>query len=163
MGDSLPQFSTSHTTFSWLIHPTGGRGERTWTWLAEHQDRGRLSLFLKSWFTIKAWLTACSDAIGLVWVLCFLFQTSGSDSAWVQTGDWLEAFFYYYFNPSPTFNIPPLRYHCYHTTYLHEWIQWIALITIINITFKRQFQETTLLSFKQVVIILMQSSSILFL
>ncbi|XP_049441605.1 uncharacterized protein LOC125894323 [Epinephelus fuscoguttatus] len=51
-------------------------------------DRGRrytLS-FSRTWFSKKALLTACSKPNVLFCFPCLLFQTSGSDTAWIQTG-----------------------------------------------------------------------------
>lgn len=52
------------------------------------KDRGReyTRTFSKSWYDKKAWLTACSHSKALFCFPCLLFQTAGSDPAWIKTG-----------------------------------------------------------------------------
>ncbi len=54
----------------------------------QSKDRGRqyTRSFSRTWVSNKAWLTACSDANALFCFPCLLFQTSGSDPAWINTG-----------------------------------------------------------------------------
>ena len=58
------------------------------TIIQQSKDRGRqyTRSFSRTWFSSKAWLTACSEANALFCFPCLLFQTSGSDPAWIKTG-----------------------------------------------------------------------------
>ncbi|XP_013882550.1 zinc finger MYM-type protein 1 [Austrofundulus limnaeus] len=51
-------------------------------------DRGRsyTRTFSRTWFSIKPWLTACSEANALFCFPCLLFKSSGTDPAWIKTG-----------------------------------------------------------------------------
>ena len=52
------------------------------------KDRGReyTRTFSKSWYDKKKCLTACSQSNMLFCFPCLLFQTGGSDPAWIKTG-----------------------------------------------------------------------------
>lgn len=50
------------------------------------KGRGRQYMLSRGRFSIKAWLTACSDRNALFFFPCLLFQKAGSDPAWIQTG-----------------------------------------------------------------------------
>ncbi|XP_038157042.1 zinc finger MYM-type protein 1-like [Cyprinodon tularosa] len=51
-------------------------------------DKGRryTRSFSRTWFSKKSWLTACTEANALFCFPCLVFQTSGSDQAWIKTG-----------------------------------------------------------------------------
>lgn len=58
------------------------------TIIQQSKDRGKqyTCSFFQTWFSSKAWLTACSEANALFCFPCLLFQMSGSDPAWIKTG-----------------------------------------------------------------------------
>ncbi|XP_051808999.1 zinc finger MYM-type protein 1-like isoform X2 [Acanthochromis polyacanthus] len=54
----------------------------------QSKDRGRryTRSFSRAWYEKTSWLTGCSEAGALFCFPCLLFQTKGTDQAWIQTG-----------------------------------------------------------------------------
>ena len=53
---------------------------------SEDRRRRYTRCFSRSWYEKTSWLTGCSEAVALFCFPCLLFQTKGTDQAWIQTG-----------------------------------------------------------------------------